>query len=235
MIVLNSRVLVIGDMHVPYNHPDTVKFLRAIKRKFKPDRVIQIGDEVDYHAISFHDHDPDLDSPGKELIASIRALQPIYKLFPCVDVIESNHGSLVYRKAKAAGLPRHVFKNYREMIEAPNGWNWHFDLTIRLSDGNLCYFHHGKTADPLKLSQSMGMSAVSGHFHERFSINYWGNSLGLYFQAFTGCLVDDNSLAMTYNNTNLKRPVIGSIIIIKGHPRLLPMVLNKKGRWTGQL
>lgn len=231
----NARVLVIGDMHIPYNHPDTVAFLRAIKKKYRPDRVIQIGDEIDHHAISFHGADPDLMSPGYELQAAIKRLQPIYRLFPKMDLIESNHGSLVFRRAKAMGLSRSVFKSYREMIEAPRGWIWHFDLTIKLSDGSHCYFHHGKTADPLKLSQSMGMSSVQGHYHERFSVNYWGNSLGLYFQAFTGCLVNDNSLAMSYNNTNLKRPVIGSIIIIDGHPILLPMVLNKRGRWIGKL
>jgi len=231
----NARVLVIGDMHFPFQHPDAIAFLKAVKKEYKPDRVIQIGDEVDFHAISFHDSDPDLLSPGDELESAIKKLQPLYKLFPKVDLIESNHGSLVYRKGKALGLPRHVFKSYREVLQAPKNWNWHFDLTIKLSNGMNCYFHHGKTSDPLKLSQSMGMSAVQGHFHEKFSINYWGNSLGLYWQAFTGCLVNDDSLAMSYNNTNLKRPIIGSLIILDGWPRLLPLVMNSKGRWIGKL
>lgn len=232
---MNARVLVIGDMHVPYHHPDTVAFLKEIKRVFKPDRVIQIGDEVDYHAVSFHPSDPDLLSPGDELQSAIQKLQPIYKLFPEVDLIDSNHGSLVYRKGKVHGLPRNVFKSYREILEAPKKWRWHIDLTVKLSNGATCYFHHGKTSNPLSLSQSMGMSAVQGHFHEKFSINYWGNSLGLYFQAFTGCLVNDDSLAMNYNNTNLKRPIIGSLIILNGWPRLLPLVMNKQGRWIGKL
>jgi hypothetical protein len=233
--VANSRVLVIGDLHIPYHHPDTMAFLSAIKKKFKPDRVIQIGDEVDYHAISFHGADPNLMSPSDELESAIKKLQPLYKMFPQVDLIESNHGSLVYRKAKFHGLPSHVFKSYRQILQAPRGWKWHFDLTIRLSNGTDCYLHHGKTADPLKLSQSMGMSAVQGHFHEKYSISYWGNSLGLYFQAFTGCLVNDDSLAMSYNNTNLKRPLIGSLIILDGWPRLLPLIMNKKGRWIGEI
>jgi hypothetical protein len=231
----NHRVLVIGDMHFPYQHPDTVAFLKAINEEYGPDRVIQIGDEIDWHAISFHGADPDLLAPGDELKSAIEKLQPIYQLFPKVDLIESNHGSLVYRKGKVHGLPRSVFKSYREVLQAPKYWNWHFDLTIELANGQPCFFHHGKTSDPLKLSQSMGMNAVQGHFHEKFSINYWGNSLGLYWQAFTGCLVNDHSLAMSYNNTNLKRPIIGSMIIIEGWPRLLPLVMNSKGRWIGRL
>jgi hypothetical protein len=231
----NSRVLVIGDIHVPYHHLDTIAFLREIKKVYRPDRIIQIGDEVDYHAISFHGADPDLLSPGDELKSAIQKLQPLYRLFPKMDLIESNHGSLVFRKGKAHGLPRHVFKSFRDVLGAPKEWRWHFDLTLKLSNGSFVYFHHGKTSDPLKLSQSMGMSSVQGHFHEKFSINYWGNSLGLYWQAFTGCLVNDHSLAMSYNNTNLKRPIIGSMMIIDGWPRLIPLVMNKKGRWIGKL
>jgi hypothetical protein len=231
----NSKVLVIGDMHVPYHHPDMIAFLKEIKSKYCPDKIIQIGDEVDYHAISFHGADPDLLSPGDELKSAIDKLKPLYKLFPEMDLIESNHGSLVFRKGKAHGLPRHVFKSFREVLEAPTGWRWHFDITLELSNGAQVYFHHGKTSDPLKLSQSMGMSSIQGHFHEKFSINYWGNSLGLYWQAFTGCLVNDKSLAMSYNNTNLKRPIIGSLIILDGWPRLIPLVMNKHGRWIGKL
>ena len=231
----NSRILIIGDLHVPYHHVDAFRFLHAVREEYKPDRVIQIGDEVDFHAISFHTSDPDLLSPGDELESAIEKLQTLYKLFPEVDLLESNHGSLVYRKGKEHGLPRHVFKSYREVLKAPRGWRWHFDLTLKLSNNTQCYFHHGKTSDPLKLSHSMGMSAVQGHFHEKFSINYWGNSLGLHWQAFTGCLINDHSLAMNYNNANLKRPIIGSLIILDGWPRLLPLVMNKEGRWIGKL
>lgn len=231
----NSRVLVIGDLHCPYQHPDAFSFLEAIKKKYNPDRVIQIGDEVDFHAISFHGADPDLMSPGEELKSAITKLKFLYKLFPDMDLLESNHGSLVYRKGKAHGIPRHVFKTYREVLEAPSGWRWHFDLTIKLSDGNNCYFHHSKSADILKTSQSMGMSAVSGHLHEKMGAQYWANSLGLYFAAQTGCLVNDKSLAMSYNNTNLKRPIIGSLIILDGQPKLLPLILNKDGRWIKKL
>lgn len=235
MGVKNSRVLVIGDLHCPYWHPDTIAFLREVDRVYKPNRVIQIGDEIDGHAISFHGADPDLMSPSDELKTAIQKLQPLYQLFPKVDVIESNHGSLVYRKGKFHGLPRHVFKSYREILQAPKYWQWHFDLTITLSDGSPCYFHHGKSSNPLAMSQSMGMKAVCGHFHEKFAINYWANSLGLYWQAFTGCLADDHSLALAYNNNNVKRPMIGSLIILDGHPRLLPLVKDKSGRWTGKL
>lgn len=231
----NKSVLIISDTHFPYVHPDVIAFLTAVKKKYKPDRVIHIGDEIDHHAISFHPSDPDLASPGDELASALLKLQPLYKLFPKVDVMESNHGSLVYRKGKVHGIPRHVFKSYREVLEAPKGWTWHYDLTLKMSDGMYVYFCHGKSSAPGKLSQSLGMSTVCGHFHEQMHIHYWANSLGLYWSMQVGCLINDNSLAYAYNNTNLKRPLIGTGIIINGQPLLLPMILDKRGRWTGKL
>ena len=50
-----------------------------LKKKYKPDKVIHIGDEVDKHAMSFHDSDPDLPSAGDELRMSlplIKELEP---------------------------------------------------------------------------------------------------------------------------------------------------------------
>lgn len=232
---MHKRILVISDQHFPYQHADTIAFLKEIKRVYKPDKVVNIGDEIDGHAMSFHEKDPDLLSPSDELQTAINRMKPLYKMFPKMDLVESNHGSLVYRRGKFAGLPRHVFKSYREILEAPPGWKWHPHLTLKASNGSLIYFCHGKSADVLRMSQAMGMSCVQGHFHEKFEVRYWGNSLGLYWGATIGCLIDDDSLAFSYNKVNLKRPVIGCLMILDGHPRLMPMVLNSRGRWIKKL
>lgn len=231
----NSRILVISDLHAPYTHQDTVRFLKAIKKKYRPSRVISSGDEADFHNISFHDSDPDLDSAFVELTKAIETLKPIYKLFPKVEVLESNHGSLILRKALANGLSRKFFRTPGEILEAPKGWTWHFDLVIKLPDGTECYFHHSKGANVKKNSQAMGMSFVQGHHHESFEISYWGNPNALLFGMTVGCLVDPKSLAMAYNKNNLKRPIIGCAVIIDSKPILIPMVLSKNGRWTGRL
>lgn len=227
-------ILVIGDLHCPYEHPDTVAFLTAVKKKYKPTRVVQLGDEVDFHSLSFHDHNPDLPSPKDELALAREHLKPIYKLFPKVDVIESNHGSLVYRRAMANGLPQEVLRSYREVLHAPEGWNWHFDLTIETPLGPV-YFHHGKSSSVGKLSQSQSMNAVQGHFHSKFYIFYWASPVGLYWDANAGCLADDKSLAMGYGKNTLPRPIVGCMVIEDGIPQLIPMVLKKGGRWVGKL
>lgn len=230
-----KRILTVSDPHLPYNHPDLFEFLEEIKKVYRPDLIVFMGDETDGHSFSFHDHDPDLMAPRDELQTAINRLKWLYKIFPKAYVLESNHGSLVYRKQKVSGLPRFVFKSYNQMLEAPKGWVWVPDLTVKMSNGNKVYFCHGKTSDVTKLSQSMGMCAVQGHYHEKFKIEYWGNPEGLYWGMQTGCLIENESLAFAYNKVNLKRPVIGTGIIINGHPKLLPMVLNKNGRWIGKL
>lgn len=220
-------------MHQPYSHPDLVPFLAHLKKKYKPDLVVVTGDEVDKHNMSFHDSDPDLPNAGDELCLAIQKLKPIYKLFPNAIVLESNHGSLLYRKALHHGISQRYLKGYREVLEAPLGWSWVNDLVAKTPLGKV-YFHHSKGANVLKNSQAMGMSFVQSHHHESFEIRWWGNPEKLMFGATIGCLVDPKALAFAYGKNNLKRPVIGCAVIIDGVPELIPMVLDKTGRWVGR-
>lgn len=231
----NSSILVISDMHIPYSHPDLVPFLKAVNKQYKPDRVICIGDEVDKHAMSFHDSDPDLPSAGDELELAIGMLRPIYKLFPVVDIVDSNHGSMVYRKGKHHGIPRKYLRDYGEVLDAPVGWKWHNDLKITCSDGQKVYFHHGLATDGQKVAQRMGMSFIQGHYHNSFEIKYCGTPDKLLWNMTIGCLIDDDALAFAYNKTTLGRPLIGLGVILDGQPMLIPMILDKDGRWIKEL
>jgi hypothetical protein len=221
----NSRILFISDMHIPYHHPNTIPFLKSLKERYNPTRVICLGDELDKHALSFHDSDPDLMSAGDELSASLPVIAELKELFPKMDIIDSNHGSMIYRKAKHHGLPRRYIRSYNEVLGVDEGWIWHNDLTITLPDGQQVYIHHGKSSDAIKTSQAMSMSHVCGHFHESFGVKYWANPNGLFWAMNAGCLINDKSLAYAYNNSNLKRPIIGTGLVIDGVPVLEAMPL----------
>lgn len=229
----NSRILLISDLHIPYHHQDAIAFLTHLKEKYNPTRVICLGDEVDGHALSFHDSDPDLPSAGDEIRQALPVIAELFKIFPKMDILESNHGSLVWRKAKVFGIPKHYIKSYNEVLGVDSGWKWSFDLTVDLPNGQKCYMHHGKTSNIIQLSQQMGMNATQGHYHETFKIDYWGNSTGLYWGMQCGCLIDDDKLAFNYNNVNIKRPIVGTGLIIDSMPVLEPMRLNSEGRWEG--
>lgn len=227
-----KSILLLSDIHAPFCHIDLVPFLKALKKKYKPDKIISVGDEADFAGISFHTHNADLYSAGDELTKTIEKLRPIYKLFPKLDLMESNHGSLVYRRAMDSGLPKRTIRSYREVLEAPKGWVWHEDMVVKSSDGSLTYICHNRTKDSLKSSQQIGMNFVSGHFHSTFEIRYWANSLKLHWGMIIGCLVDKDSMAFAYGKTCPAKPIIGCGIILNGIPKLLPMVLNKDGRWN---
>lgn len=221
----NSRILFISDMHIPYHNKRTLNFLQEMKDKYKPTRIVCLGDEVDNHALSFHDSDPDLFSAGHELSKALPIVAELKAMFPIMDLIDSNHGSLAYRRAKAHGIPRHYIKAYNAVLEVDSGWTWHDDLVIDLPDGQLVYVHHGKTAEAIKTAQLYGMSHVSGHYHEKFGVSYFSTPGKLLWGMNSGCLIDNNSLAFAYNRINPKRPIIGTSLIIDGVPVLEAMPL----------
>lgn len=230
----NEIILIIGDLHAPCYHQDTISFLSAVKSKHRLTRVILMGDESNGESISYHEHNPDLPGQKDEFDSTIKALKPLYKLFPSADILESNHGSLIYRKAQTAGLPSRAIKSYNDILEAPKTWKWHFDLVVPTKLGPI-YFHHGKTSIINKLSQNMSMNACQGHYHAKFYISYWASPVGLFWDANAGTFADAKHLAMAYGRNNIPRGIYGCIIVVNGIPQLIPMVLNKSGRWIGKL
>lgn len=231
-----KRILVIPDLHCPFHHVDAFKFLDAVNEKYKPDKVVCLGDEIDGHTISFHDTDPDIPfSPSSELDKAIWHLRDLFLLFPRGDLIESNHGSLVYRRGKFAGLPKSVFKSWLEIIEAPKGWSLHYELTLEMSNKDKVYIHHGLSSNTLANSKNKAQNYIQGHFHSKFECLWWANSERWFWAVSSGCLIDAEALAFSYGKNHLPKPILGCTMLIDGVPKLIPMLLDGKKRWTGKL
>lgn len=216
----NSRILVISDLHAPYQDPYALEFLQVLKDRYDFTRIISVGDEQDVSAASFHETNVDMLSAGHELLEAQKVLKELEKMFPEIDIMSSNHGDLFYRKAKAHGIPLHVIKPYNEVLGVGEGWKWHNDLIVELPTGEDVYFCHGKSQNGLKLSQNMSMNCVQGHYHSSFNIQYWSSPRALYWSMQVGCLIDDKSLAMAYNKLTVNRPILGCGVIIDGVPML---------------
>jgi len=228
-------ILFISDMHIPYHHPDSIRFLQALKKKYNPDLVVSLGDMADFHCISFHDINPDLDHAGNELERLQEHAREIEKIFPNMVIIGSNHGDLHLRKALAHGLPKALFRPYNDIYTVGPGWVFVDDLTIKAAGQPDLYISHGIKKNALQVAQQRGQRFVCGHYHEDFEIKYCGNPNDLLWSMMAGCLIDKQSLAFEYNKLNLKRPVIGTGVCVEGYPRLIPMVLSASGRWVGRL
>ena len=221
-------------MHLPYQHKDAIQFLKEIKKEFKPDKIVNIGDLLDFHAISMHDSNPDLYSAGMELDKAKEYIKILEDIFPEVIEVDSNHSSLVYRRALKYGMSKQFLKPYGEFL-GTRKWKWVDDLTLTMSNGQRCFFTHGRSADVLKVSQTMGMSAVQGHYHTKFLISYWANPDNLFFAMNVGCLINQKSMAFSYAKNFKTRFILGCGIIINGVPRLLPMVINNQGKWINKI
>lgn len=229
-------ILVIPDLHAPYQHPDTIAFLTRVRDDFTPDLVVQLGDELDYHALSFHESDPNLDSASAELEKGKMFLYELHAEFPEVLLCHSNHGSMVYRRAKAHGIPVQMLKRYRDVIFPSHGapcWSWSFGWRINTPLGPVMFKH--QSSGILSDAAHNACNLIVGHSHGNFSIEYSASSAHLYYGAYAGCLIDKDNMAFAYGKHSLRKPIIGCIVVLEGRPMLIPMVLDKEGRWIGHL
>ncbi|WP_152051838.1 metallophosphoesterase [Tautonia marina] len=226
------RVLVIPDMHHPFCHPDALEFLKAVRDAYKCDSVVCLGDEVDWHALSRYDHDPDGLSPGGELEAALVSIAPFYTAFPDVLVCTSNHTVRGHRKAYSAGIPAAFLKHISMVLHAPDGWEWRDEHRI---DG-VSYIHgdagrSGQYAHIHYMKQAK-RSVVIGHIHAFAGVAFEGQHFGMN----TGCLIDSEAYAFAYGRKNLLPVSLGCGVVIEGREaHFIPMHLDDNKRWTGKL
>lgn len=229
-------ILVIPDLHAPHHHRDSLGFLCAVRKAFQPDLVVCLGDELDYHALSFHDSDPNLDSAGVELEKAKKFMKELHTEFPEVLVCHSNHGSMQYRRAKAHGIPVQLIRKYRDVIFPKHGakcWSWRFGWRVSTPLGEVMFKH--QTTNVVNDAAHNQCSLVVGHNHSAFSVTYAASSAHLYWGMYCGCLVDKDSMAFAYGKNSMNKPILGCAVILEGRPMLIPMVLNADGRWIGRL
>jgi hypothetical protein len=225
-----SNVLVISDTHAPFHHENSLDFLRDTYKKYKCTKVVHIGDELDFHALSFHARESDAEGPKQEYLQGMKFMRKIYKLFPKVKACISNHTARPYRIANDAGIPKLFLRGYRDWMQAPKGWEWANDYVI----DNTVYLHgmgySGKNG-ALNAASDNHANTVIGHLHAFAGIQWTANSLHKIFGMNVGCLIDKHSYAMRYGRDFRHKPIIGCGIVFKGKDaKFEPMQLGSKIR-----
>ena len=246
----NKRVLFISDLHAPYHHPDALAFLLALHKKHNFTRIVCLGDELDHHTLSFHKKEPEALSIFDELNQAQSFMRELATHFPEVDVVESNHGSLAYRKAKQGGIPRHLVTPYintvfgqlnhnGELVLVDNigsGWHWHRDLILELPNGNSVYVAHEIATDCKNAIRRVHSCIVQGHFHTSLELRYEVSpTLGALWGMTGGCLLNDQAVVFNYNRNTPTRPALGCAGILDSQPIIFPMPVDKDNRWTGKI
>jgi hypothetical protein len=219
------NVLIIGDTHEPFCHPDYLDFCRDTAKKFKCTDIYHIGDEVDNHAISFHDHDPDGDSPEGEFQKAVNKLKRWYKAFPNVKVCVGNHSALPFRQAYTSGLPKRFLKTYEEVWEAPKGWQWNLEYVTACG----ALIEHGTGASgknaAIKRAEQHRMNTVIGHCHTEFGVKFSVSRKDIIYGMSVGCGIDRQAYAFAYAKENAAKPILGCGVIVEGIPMSVPMSL----------
>lgn len=247
-------VFIISDTQAPFHHPDTLKFLDALANwyAFDPDEpsheFVHIGDEVENHAIQISAGrilDPDLHSAGDEFKLAMKTLMyPLYDRFPRMKVLISNHTHRPWLKAVASGIPRRYMKGVREVMEAPDGWDWAHQWTIEATGGPTkrereVLFEHGMGFSgkngALTAAQTRGKNIVIGHLHAWAGIQYYATQDQLLFGMNVGSLVNKKALAFRYGKYYRSKPILSAGVIVNGQPRIHIMQLKKNGRWDGKI
>jgi hypothetical protein len=230
-----GNILVIGDTHIPYEHKGYLSFCKLVAKKYNCTRFIHIGDEVDMHASSYHEADPNLLGANEEAEVSVKRLKKWYKAFPEMLVCIGNHSAIPERKLKSAGLPMRFMRAYREAWEAPSGWEWDYEFIL----DNVLFKHvpnGGSTlTGQLRGSERNMMSTVTGHTHSIGGVAYAAGYKDTVFALAVGCGIDRQSLAFEYGKNSKLKPLIGCGVVEDGgrQAHFIPMDLknyNQKKR-----
>lgn len=225
---MSKSVLVFGCTHIPFEHPQFLPFLKRIQKSFNCVEVVHLGDLVDNHSISYHEHDPDLWSPADEMEKVDKKLKKWFKEFPTLKLCRGNHDRMIDRKSKTAGLPSRVFRQFRDIWQLPKGWkdDWEFIID------NVKYIHgsgYSGNYGHIQASYDNRMSTVIAHLHSVSGVEYVANNESLVFGMAVGCGVDRKSIAFTYGREFKRKPILSCGVITytsKGiNAQVIPMLL----------
>lgn len=223
----NKRnVLVIGDLHEPFCLDGYLEHTRKIQEEFDAGTIVFIGDMLDNHAISYHEHDPDGLSPTDEYSLALARLKNWYKIYPEAYVCIGNHDSLGHRKLFSAGMPANWLKNHKELTKCPESYKWDFSHVV---EG--VYYTHGTGVSgdngAMKIANQNRQSAVIGHLHSVANIKYSASYKDLIFAMTVGCGIDRHQYAFNYGREMPAKPIISCGVVLEGKiPILLPMNLE---------
>jgi len=210
--MLKDHILVIGDTHIPFEIASYLDFCLEIQKRVKCKTVVHIGDLVDNHAISYHEHDPNGKSPTDEIKEAKIHLRNWFNAFPEVFLCRGNHDRMVDRKGRTTGLPDEVFKPFREIWDLPKKWKDDFSFEIC----NVVFEHgtgySGDTAHT-KAAYNNRQSTVIGHTHSTGAIGYLANEKDCIFGMNVGCGLNRKTYAFEYGRDFKKKPIIGCGVV----------------------
>jgi predicted phosphodiesterase len=167
-----ERIVIVSDLQIPYHDPKAVYNLIDFIKRYKPDRVVSIGDEIDLPQVSKWEKGrmgEYAGTIGKDRDATVKILEQLR----VTDIVRSNHTDRLfnYISSNAIGLygiPELQLENFLRLPELgitywkkplPIAPNW---VAVHGDHGRISQVA-GQTA--LKQALQHGKSLVCGHTH----------------------------------------------------------------------
>jgi hypothetical protein len=167
-----KKVVVVSDMQIPYHDPVAIRNVVAFIKRFKPDQVITIGDEIDLPQISrWTEGTPGWfeQSLGSDRDATVEILWDLQ----VTDMIRSNHTDRLYnvimKKIPAfLALPELKFEKFMKLDEL--GIKFHRKPLEFAPDWIAIHGDEGSVKPTpgltaLDAARKHGKSVVCGHTH----------------------------------------------------------------------
>jgi len=224
------RVLVVGDTHIPFVRPGYLQFCKDLKKEYRTNVTLHIGDVCDSHAISFHEHNPELPNALDEYKQAYEIVKEWKAAFPKMLVSIGNHCSRITKLASSVNIPSQMLKTHQEIWGTKN-WDWQWEFVI----DNVRYIHgHASGGGLWPAYNSMrksAMSTVMGHYHSAAGIKWLVNPTSRLFGLDVGSGIDDKQLAFAYNQFNTVRSVISAAVVLEGMPYLELQPIGKEEKY----
>lgn len=213
-------ILLISDLQIPFEAEKALEFCAYLKRHYRipNENVLNVGDELDcYHGGRWPKDPNGRFSATGELAQAKETLKAWYRAFPEMKLAISNHGLRWVKKASEAEIPAQLMRAYRDIIEAPSGWQWKDEWRFtglkhpfRMIHGMGYSGMNGHRMAAL----DAGMSTAIGHLHSHAGIVHLRTLGGMKIWGFnTGSLIDPSQYAFSYGRENRMQPCIGAGVI----------------------
>lgn len=220
------KIIVIGDPHHPYCDFELLEQIRKFNQLFKADEIVCTGDLTDQKFWSRFIKDPHDDGGSLEWEKTVKACKEMYKMFPKMTILNSNHDRRYIKKALEAGIIKQMIRPISEVIDCPK-WKWHLGPNPLVLD-NTAFMHGDELQGSVKAKvATLGMNVVQGHTHKA-ELQYLNTFNKKLFGLDVGCTVRPDSAAFDYAASSLTKVWTGFAYIDNGVPHLIPKKGDKK-------
>lgn len=219
-----ARVLVFSDTQSPFEHPKSIEFFESVANKYKCDKFVHCGDEIDAHWASKFVKCPEGYGARREHELALDFLSKMYKRWPSVKVCTSNHTQRPWLRAMDVGIPKAFLKDYRQALNAPNGWLWSDEHHV---DG-VKYIHGEEYTGAqahLQAAKDHNCSVVIGHIHGYGGVQYLKRRGPMTFGMNVGCMIDQQAYAFRYGAKKAYWGTLGCGVVLDGeHAIFIPFL-----------